>query len=59
MTVYLRCAVNLCFEFADCLKVLWFASEGINDFRPVPAEGSDAERILKNVQNDSAIDVPR
>lgn len=35
------------------------ASEGINDFRPVPAEGSDAERILKNVQNDSAIDVPR
>ena len=37
MTVYLRCAINLCFEFADCLKILWFAAEEIYDF----CRGSD------------------
>ena len=35
------------------------AAEGINDFRPVPAESHDAARILKDVQNDSGIEIPR
>ena len=35
------------------------ASDGMNDFRPVPAEETDALRILKYVQNDSGREVPK
>ena len=34
-------------------------TEKINDFRPVPAEGIDAVRILYNVQHDSGVRVPK
>ena len=34
------------------------ASEGVNDFRPVPAEDYDAERILQYVQSDSGVELP-
>ncbi len=34
------------------------AAENVNDYHPVPAEGEDAERILKLVQRDSGLRAP-
>ncbi len=35
------------------------AEEKINDFHPVPAAGADASRILRRVQDDSGVQLPR
>ncbi len=48
--VYLGCAISL-----TPILTSGMAADGVNDYRPIPAQGEDSERILRSVQLDSGI----